>query len=483
MPNLRPVPDTPPRAVAYIRVSQEREDMISPELQETAIRDHCARNGYQLMEIITDLDLSGRFWKRRQVEHAIELIERREVEVIVVWKMSRVARNRLDWNIALDRVETVGGRLESATEPIDTSTSSGRFSRGILAELAAFESERAGEQWQETHRRLWKQGRPHSGKPRFGYIYSRDAGYQLDPDTAPLVREMYRRYLAGDGNRAIADWLTGLGVDALTTGRGVAYFMRSGFAAGYLEHHDPACSLTHKSGTRCANTIREVGAQTAIIDAVTWAAFEATQSDRATLPARLVSPVSTLSGILRCKACGYRMSRKTAHDQRPYFRCTNDQCPHPVSYLEHKAEQLLLDWLPTVGAELAYAARDVAGPTSITVERERLARVVTAAEQSLEKLTVDYARDIIPESSYTAAKDALVRERDQAATKHVRMATSHALRANGGRLAAGLLDNWADLNPEQRNRLTRELCVIEVRRGEKRPEAIVRGLWDIPASS
>ncbi|MEB0303633.1 hypothetical protein, partial [Mucilaginibacter sp. 5C4] len=81
---------------------------------------------------------------------------------------------------------------------IDTTNSSGRFARGILAELAAFESERAGEQWQETHRRRWRNGLPHSGRPRFGYTYDKSTFYSIDPETGPIVAEMYARYIAGE---------------------------------------------------------------------------------------------------------------------------------------------------------------------------------------------------------------------------------------------------------------------------------------------
>jgi hypothetical protein len=37
--------DGPPRVVAYVRVSQEREGMISPELQLAAIGQVCDRFG------------------------------------------------------------------------------------------------------------------------------------------------------------------------------------------------------------------------------------------------------------------------------------------------------------------------------------------------------------------------------------------------------------------------------------------------------
>jgi site-specific DNA recombinase len=66
----------PQRAVAYVRVSMARTGMISPELQMAAINEYCRRLKYQIVEVMEDLDLSGRFWRRRQVDAAISRIGR-----------------------------------------------------------------------------------------------------------------------------------------------------------------------------------------------------------------------------------------------------------------------------------------------------------------------------------------------------------------------------------------------------------------------
>jgi site-specific DNA recombinase len=85
------------RAVAYVRVSLEREGMISPQLQMFAIEDYCKRRGYIIVKVLEDLDLSGRFWKRRQVEEGSAMVETDQADILVVWRWSRVSRNRLDW--------------------------------------------------------------------------------------------------------------------------------------------------------------------------------------------------------------------------------------------------------------------------------------------------------------------------------------------------------------------------------------------------
>lgn len=139
--------------------------MTSPALQRVACEDYCSRMGYHVIDIVEDIDLSGRLWKRRKIEQVVQRIESGEVDVIVGWRWSRFSRNRKDWAIAVDRVEAAGGRLESATEPTDTTTSTGRLARGMLAELAAFESERIGDTWRETHARRVREANRSTASP------------------------------------------------------------------------------------------------------------------------------------------------------------------------------------------------------------------------------------------------------------------------------------------------------------------------------
>ena len=196
------------RAALYLRQSTYREESISLELQETAGRDYAARHGYDVVAVESDPGLSGRTFNRPGVAAVMDMVEQGAVDVILLWKWSRLSRNRLDWYTAADRAQQAGGRIESATEPIDTSTSIGRLSRGMMIEIAAFESERAGDQWREAHERRVRNGRPHHGKNRFGYVYDPEEKLHVpDPVTAPIVRDLYQRYVDGESIYRLVQWL------------------------------------------------------------------------------------------------------------------------------------------------------------------------------------------------------------------------------------------------------------------------------------
>ena len=170
---LAAVPDAPRRGIALIRVSKARgrDDVSSPQLQRTAIADYAAGRGIDVVEWVEALAESASrsrspWWRR--LEAAVAAVEAGERDVVLVWKDGRAARHRRNWAVALDRIEVAGGTLETATEGLDTTASTGRLARGMLAEMAACESEQKGEVWKETHARRRAQGMPHAGGPRLG---------------------------------------------------------------------------------------------------------------------------------------------------------------------------------------------------------------------------------------------------------------------------------------------------------------------------
>lgn len=431
--HLHSVPEEPSRVVGYVRVSMSREEMISPSLQRAAIEEYCRRKEYILEEVIEDLDATGRSFARKGVQKAIEMVENSGIDVIVCWKFSRFGRNRLGWATNLDRVESVGGRLESATEDVDTSTSTGRFSRGMFAEIASWESERIGDIWRETHQNRIKNGLPHTGRPRFGYVYHRavnavkncpqgcrkgecETGFQLDPETAPIVEEMYRRYLRGESMIAIAVWLNSR---AIRTMRGntwsqvaVRIFLDTGFAAGLLRVHDKACRC--KTSDLCERSMYVPGAHEAIIDAEAWEAFRRERKRRATLPPRSHSPKYAVTGLVKCGRCGSKMGVTSPGGRvmacGKYVR--SRECPG--SWLSRAPlERMLLAWVGDVAAadvtkKAALMTARSTARTSATSDRKRLLREAQSLSTSLKNLTMDRVKGLVPQEAYIEVRDELV---------------------------------------------------------------------------
>ena len=498
--HVRAVPDQPSQAVGYIRVSTAREEMISPELQLSAIEDYCARRGYHLVRVIEDLDATGRNFIRKGVHQAIEMIEERKAGVVVVWKFSRFGRNRKGWAINLDRVESVGGRLESATEEIDTSTSTGKMTRGVLAEFAAFESDRIGEAWTEAHDNRKSNGLPHSGRPRFGYIYHRttvhtrmgikacpqgcgmgecQTSYLPDPELSPFAAAMYTRYNAGDGNLLIADWLNQNGLKNAGgfewSAMNVRIYMQSGFAAGLIRQHDRTCQC--KAPQICRNVNFSKGVHDPVIDAGTWEAYLSNRARRAGNAPRTESTVYPYTGIMYHVDCGGTMiacsrGKRPGYSYRCSTRARTKKCAG-AWIAQSILEPRILAWLRDVAAkDVATQSEQVvikaAARTTSKAARKELLRQAQQLAEALSRLTVQFAKGVVPEAAYIDARSEMERDREAInATLETLEAEEDEAAEPPVQLVRNLLELWEFLPGHRKRELLAQLVVrISVAVGE-----------------
>ncbi|MBO3663693.1 recombinase family protein [Microbacterium stercoris] len=438
------------RAVLYLRQSKEREDSESIETQEYLGREYCEQRGYTVVDVQVDR-ITGRKWdKRPGVVETLRLIEDNRADVIVLWKWSRLSRSRLHWALADDRVHLAGGRIESVTEPIDTSTASGRFARGVMTEYAAFQSESMGEVWAETLDRRRRKGLPPSGGERYGYVRDRDADTYAPHDLeAPILAEMYQRSLAGTGMASIARWLNESGHRTRNgnewSARTVSRVLDSGFAAGLI-HTD---------------TGHLPGAHTAIITRETWDAFRARRAST-TKPPR--GTLRMASGLLRC-GCGSTMfASSTSKDGVGYYSCATyhrgrARCPHPMVISRSVVERYLTEWieaLPERAAELRAAAEAEAAQRVRALEdRAALERLIGQAQKRLADLTVLLVDGKISQDAYGATSARVDAELASLRARHVRAAPTP--NRDLFALVPHLVEGFTDLPPASQNRVLRQL--------------------------
>lgn len=440
---LRPVPDTPPRAVLYLRQSVARDDSISIELQEIAGRDYCAQHGYEVIAVEVDEGISGRTWtKRPAVQRVMEMVEAKDADIIVLWKWSRLSRNRKDWAIAADRVDVAGGRIESATEPIDTATASGRFARGVMTEYAAFQSEQIGEQWAEAHRRRFELGLPPSGPIPFGWVAKKDA-IEQHPENARIVRELYDMYFAGVGFTKMASTLNARGMKARRGGIWraitISACLSSPIHAGLVEYR---------------GELRE-GAHEGIITQDEWALFQQMRKDRHVPKKPQVSPY-LLSSLVVCW-CGLKRAGSTSRkgEKRYHSYLCPGPSPHPKkSLITWRADEAVGRWVKT----LPKIAADPSETLTAKVDTEALSREITGIEKRLVKLTEHLLEGLVPRATYEQTRDALTREADRARAQLAEARTAAKLSMSvwlSGR--EDLAASWDILDFDARQELVRAL--------------------------
>jgi site-specific DNA recombinase len=473
------------RAVGYVRVSKAREEMISPELQVTAITDYCQRTGAKLVEVITDLDQTGRNFARVGVQSAIELVEAGGADLVVVWKWSRFGRNVKDCLVNIDRLEVAGGKLVAATEDFDD-TPVGRFGRGQFLLMAQFESERIGEQWKEAQARRIRNGLPINGRPRYGYDYTKGTGYTPNPVTAPILKELYERYVAGDSPRLLANDMNRQGIPspggAIWLDSTVRQVLASGFAAGLLRVGINTGPRRDNNGGRFVE-----GAHEAIISMDTWERYLRKRANSATIGTRIRYPAHPFAGLIYCGSCGHPMYRANGIGR---FMCGSRRrkapCPHPAHTNMESVEAPVKAWLTTLSDQVNQRTEVVEkqrqGRSDARSRRKALGKEIVKVEASLIKLTKSYAEGIIPTDAYLATRDQLLGEK-AAKSKQLDALSDdlEALAVPATRIAPDLLAEWDTLDHQgKRDILSALVARIEVHPKGRgfRPDIVVVPRWE-----
>lgn len=199
-------------AVSYIRVStkEQAERDGDPEgysipAQREANRRKASSIGAVLVEEFLDRGESARSADRPDLQRMLRYVhEHRDIQYVIVHKVDRLARNRIDdveINLALKKA---GVTLVSASENIDE-TPSGMLLHGIMSSIAEFYSRNLATEVIKGMDQKVKTGGTPTRAP-LGYRNVRAINgdgrevrtVDLDPKRAPLIEWSFKAYATGD---------------------------------------------------------------------------------------------------------------------------------------------------------------------------------------------------------------------------------------------------------------------------------------------
>src|ERR1700683_398166 len=125
------------RAGLYARVSTGDQQTIP--LQTRALREYAVRRGWVIALQVKEV---GSGASQRQLrETLIETARRREIDVVLVWRLDRWGRSVADLLATLQELEHLGVGFVSLNEALDLTTPAGRAMAGLLSGFADFERE------------------------------------------------------------------------------------------------------------------------------------------------------------------------------------------------------------------------------------------------------------------------------------------------------------------------------------------------------
>ena len=125
------------RAGLYARVSTNDQQTIP--LQMRALREYAGKRGWTITLQVREVGSGAA--KREAREKLLEAARRREIDVVLVWRLDRWGRSVTDLLATLQELEHLGVGFVSLTEALDLTTPAGRAMAGLLAIFAEFERE------------------------------------------------------------------------------------------------------------------------------------------------------------------------------------------------------------------------------------------------------------------------------------------------------------------------------------------------------
>src|SRR5436309_5209824 len=129
------------RAAIYARVSTLDQE---PENQLQELRRYVQARNWTAVEYV-DRGWSGAKDRRPALDQMLTAAKRRQVDVLVCWRLDRLGRNLRHLILLLDELHAVDVGFVTLGEGIDTTSPSGRLVLHVLGAIAEFERERLRE--------------------------------------------------------------------------------------------------------------------------------------------------------------------------------------------------------------------------------------------------------------------------------------------------------------------------------------------------
>lgn len=188
------------RAGLYARVSTNDQQTLA--MQNRALREYAARRGWTVAMQVREVNSGAA--RREAREKLLDAARRREIDVVLVWRLDRWGRSVTDLLATLQELEHLGVGFVSLTEALDLATPAGRAMAAMLAVFAAFEREVLQERTRAGLAHARQNGK-RLGRPATAAAHASDIRqlYQNGISKAEIARRLaigrtsVRRILAG----------------------------------------------------------------------------------------------------------------------------------------------------------------------------------------------------------------------------------------------------------------------------------------------
>lgn len=181
-----------PAVAIYTRHSTSKQKSVPAQVD--LCRSRAQERDWETRFILKDEGESGVDDTRPGYLRLLDLVASQRIDVVIVWKVDRLARSLAQLAALEECLREQGVAIHSCTEPIDTTTSAGRFIFGMLASAAQLERDLIKERVKMGIARCAQEGRWTFPVVPFGYRRTRGNKLRIYEEEATVIRKVFDAY-------------------------------------------------------------------------------------------------------------------------------------------------------------------------------------------------------------------------------------------------------------------------------------------------
>ena len=375
------------RVAIYARKSAEDvKDTSIP----TQIAECCSFvSHYDFMEItyiLQEDNKSGMFTESRtEYNKLMSMAENQEIDVIVVMKLDRLARDLSDAATAIKLLKVYGCHFLAGDDVASADTPAGEFARNILFAQNQYVARRTASDVMAAECNNARKGETSGGFAPYG-LQLVAKRYEINEEQAPAVKLIFEKFAMGWGYQRIADLLEEQGY---RTNAGRKFSATTLNAMLKNDKYYGTLVYNRIGGKRKKNRVLienfdEIRTQDAIPAIISKDLFDKVQTimqENSNKAKQYSHPEYVLTGLLVCKSCGKNMHGSTQHISKTKDKYRTYACPNHSSksastcktkniraeYIETAIKDMITnsinDYINTSGAAQVYASmsKDISG--------------------------------------------------------------------------------------------------------------------------
>lgn len=360
------------RAVIYMRRSESNENQYTFETQEDDCTALAARSGYTVVGVVKDDNLTGHdsLDQRPGLKEVRRMVRSGEVDIVLVWKYDRLARDFLDQAFIIREAKMLGARVESATEPVPDGAMGWvmQAMHGGMSEMEWHKTKerlRSGVEKRVAHGKYLA-----SNRAPYGYQFADGKKARLVPDplTAPIVGRIFELSASGVSNHEIARILTHEGIPSpsgkpnwhwsVISNNIIRNPLYVGVAVAFRTRERTKYVLNPVSGESTQRKVRVPGEKIVLPDGTVPALVSPELAQRAQqyIEQNRIAPLSgrvrdkdwlLRGGFVVCGICGRSMSVRThgrTAGTQPIYRCARNgditnKTPHSLGISVYRLDE------------------------------------------------------------------------------------------------------------------------------------------------